>query len=184
MYFSLLTSLTIGGMITLSIVALQVNLVRNVTEQTMNLSTKMTLDAVTATVENDFMKAGLGVDIGFVTTAQANRFSFRGDITGDGSMDTVTWFYDTATDIPETLNPDDRPLLRIVNTDTTDLSLIITRFDLVYHLRNGTQTTATTDFNLVQGIEVTIHAQSAQPYDTQYGFSSWRKLFYPPNMFY
>ena len=77
----------------------------------------------------------------WICSNQSNRIEYYSDYDNNGTVDTVEFYLGTVANLSSTMNPNDKPIYKELNNDTsqTALSAIVTEFNLVYYDSIGTQ---------------------------------------------
>ncbi len=182
MSFSTISSFIIGGLLLLSILALNNRVMQESGDTTYDFMSKQNIDNISQVMTLDMQNLGYGVADSAITEATEHSITFKTDINNDGKSDVVRWDYDTSIADQVTDNPDDHPLYRIVNGVQTTLHACITSFKFSYILSNGTETDSPTQLDQIKNIRIQIIAESPEKYSGYYEKSSWQKLFTPANL--
>lgn len=175
MNMGLLTSFIVGGMLLLAMLALSNSVSQNAANTTLDLIAKSNVSTITEIVQNDFRRIGFGVAGTAITAMNANSITFQSTF-NTASVVTVRWEYDTADSIMATENPNDRPLRRTVDGVVTDISLVVTDFELIYFDAAGAVTAVPAD---VRSIRVRVTCGSADAYADYYGLGHWEGVITP-----
>ena len=113
-------------------------------------------------------------------TTQSKRISFYTDIDTNGVDDVVGYALSSASEVPQTSNPNDKILERVVNGDTAKgPSLGIT--DLKFHYLNAKQQ-PTAVLDSIKYIKAEIWVQSPEPVNDKYIFTYWEMTINPRNL--
>ena len=113
-------------------------------------------------------------------TIQSKRISFYADIDSNGVDDVVGYALSSASEVPQTSNPNDKILMRVVNGDTAKgPSLGIT--DLKFDYLNIKQQ-PTTILDSIKYIKAEIWVQSPEPVNDMYIFTYWEMTINPRNL--
>lgn len=178
----IITSFIIGGLLMISIVALNERVTMDSNQTALNQIVKNRTDNVSQVIQRDFREMGYGVQGAIITYASANEVSFQEDLNNDGTVNNVTWLYDVSKDVPQTVNPNDHPLYRIIDGVRHMVSASVTSFSLSYTMKNGDQTSSPGKFNEIRKIKVNLVCESPEPYDKVYQGAAWQKTFVPANL--
>lgn len=178
----IVTSFIIGGLLMVSIVALNERVLSDSNQTALNQIVKDRIENISQTVSNDFRKMGYNVKGGVITTASKYDISFQSDLNDDDVVHTITWQYDYNQDVPETKNPNDHPLYRIVDGVKHLVGGSITSFSLSYILKNGQETTNPGNLGDIRRIKVNMVCESPEPYENMYQGAAWQKTFVPANL--
>ncbi len=172
-------SFIVGGIVLVSLLAVQTGIYKSANQQTMNLSAKQQLETVVDLVEYDFPKIGYLVGPAAIQNAQSNEITFQSDLYDQDTVLTVTWRYDTTRFNTATINPNDYLLERIINGQPQSLNMNVIEFHLSY--RNG-KGNSTANPDSIRGIHLSIICQSPEVTDSKYFEAAWEKTFYPVNL--
>ncbi|TVQ10959.1 MAG: hypothetical protein EA364_11495 [Balneolaceae bacterium] len=182
MNIGITTSFIIGGLLLIAIVTLNNRMMQNSGQNALDMIVKTNVETLADILSSDIRRIGY-LSTTNITTAEANRLVFEGDVTGDGVPDEVDWFFNAATDVPETVNPNDRRITRTVGGQLTDLSsLSVTLMRFQYTLINGTVTSNPSNLNQIRRVFVEIVCESPEAYGDDFKAASWQKTFAPANI--
>jgi len=151
----------------------------NSAQSTMELTARNRVETLTEVISYDLRKIGYRYPGVSVNSATPTRLTFVSDLDNDGTADNISWQADTTASIHATKNPDDFPVYRILNGDTTDFSSAVTTFEFTYYDSTGVPTTVLTD---ISAVKIKISCQSPEQAGYQYSRSVWEKRFYPRNI--
>ncbi len=182
MSFSTISSFIIGGLLLLSILALNNRVMQESGDTTFDMMSKQNIENISQIFTLDMQNLGYRAADSAITEATEHSITFKYDIDGDGTLDVVRWDYDESIKDQQTTNPDDHPLYRIVNGVQTTLHACITSFKLSYILTDGTETFNPSQLGHIRNIRINIIAESPEKYNDYYSKSSWQKLFTPANL--
>lgn len=176
----LLGASLIGGIVMLLVVNLRAYSTETEYASDADLRLQQNAKTLAEIVDDDLRKIGYKYSGTAITQADSQRISFHGDINNDGTMDQVTYFLGSKEDAPETPNPDDKVLFRVVNNDTIGgPTLGLTNLKFSY-LDKHEQITANMDS--VCYIKSEIWVETIQPVDNQYPFTYWEMTINPRNI--
>lgn len=175
MNMGLMTSFVIGGMMLLAMVALSSRISENAGNTTLDLMAKSNVSTITEIVQNDFRRIGFGVTGAAITSMSANDITFQTTFNTDSTL-TIRWFYDLTDSVVASENPDDRPLYRIINGSVSDISLVVTDFNLTYLDASGAVTAVPAN---VRSIRVRVTCASPVGYDNYFGVGHWEGVITP-----
>jgi hypothetical protein len=182
-----LGSMLIGGVVILMMISFNGNVIESSGLQTFKTGVQGNLTTVTDILENDFRKMGYRIPVltdSAIVYADTTTLKFRGDINNDGTIDTVTYFIDTA-GARLTTNPKDSVLFRQVNRGgATAMFVGMISFKMRYYnssdsLIPGNRIFATSK---IKSILVSMNMQSKDPYDTVYVGAYWERKIRPRNL--
>lgn len=126
-------------------------------------------------LDNDLRKVGYRCDSTAIISAQSQKFIFYSDIDNNGSVDKVTLALSDSTKVPQTPNPHDKFLYRIVNGDTSGSpSLGVTNLKFTYYNSVGA---ATSYPDSIKFIKAEIWLQSPETVEFQ-GKPEYLKTFW------
>ncbi len=181
----ILGSMLIGGIL-LSIVF---RLNDAATEKTYNNSGELSLQQNLATVariiEYDFRKIGYCADWSqipipsrSILLADVSKLKFLTDTDADGTLDSVYYYTGLPDELPQTPNPRDRILYRLVNEEQPIASnLGITDFHMIFFDALGdTISLPITETGLISSIEINVTVENVAAYDTSYSSAFWRQI--------
>ncbi len=159
------------------------------------------LVAVTTLLEYDFRKIGyckdytkIPVATSAIRYADTSKIVFWTDIaaggapyTGDGSLDSLSYYVGPTSELSMTPNPNDRLLYRVINNETpVGVGMGVTIFNLQYydafHVKLATPVA---DPREIQSLQITIQVESPVKFtkyyhtsasDTLYQSASWRQI--------
>lgn len=169
-----------GGILLISILALNLNLFRNANQTTMDMMSMNNVKTIVEVVDHDFTKIGYGVSTNIISTADSNHITYQSDINNDGTINTVSWRFNPTQANTQTPNPNDFTLQRIVDGNVTNLGLEVTDFSLSYFTMDGT---STTNLDSIRQVKVNVTCQAPARYDGRYTDSVWEKTYIPINFF-
>lgn len=178
MNMGLITSFVIGGMMLLAMVALSSRISENAGNTTLDLMAKSNVSTITEIIQNDFRRIGFGVAGTSISAMDSTSITFQSTFNTDSTL-TIRWHYDITDSVPTTDNPDDHPLYRIIDGETTDISLVITEFNLTYLNADGDETAVPAD---VRSIRVKVTCASPVGYDGYFGLGYWEGVITPRSL--
>ena len=176
----LLGSTIIGGLILLML--MNFNMFQSNTSISSNSELHMQQNAKTLAeiLNHDFRKIGFNYDNTAFAQADSERISFYSDIDRNGSVDSVTYFLGSPSEVTSTTNPKDRILYRVVNIDTIKgPSLGLTKARFSYLDGVGAETATFTD---IAYVKAEIWIQSIEPVDGEYLWTYWEMTINPRNL--
>jgi len=178
MNLGMVTSFIVGGILLLSILQLDARVLNNTHNSTFDIVAKNNMVGLSSVISFDMRKVGYGTSDEAFLTAASNELSFQGDIDNDGTVDTVTWTYDTTAAVSGTKNPGDYELTRTVNGSSMDMSAVITGLTWTYFDSTGNETHV---LSYIQSLKVELICQSPEMVNGDYTQSAWERSFYPVN---
>lgn len=196
MNISLTTSFIIGGLLLLTMLALNSMVMQESSKTTIEMSNRQIIDDLRQVITQDFNH------IGFQPADQNNakpsiasfnppeKINFFADVYGQGGQ-IIKWQFLKNTDYKETANPNDRVLQRNGPLSTKPGSGM-ERFPVVDFSLTGYSDiqgdSVTTDKDAINSIRVRIVYESPEPIgkdgngNDRYYRAVWRKLFVPSNI--
>lgn len=166
---SLIASAILGAIFLLGLVRFYVGVTDYTHEQTYQLLTQENATVIMQIVEDDIRKMGtgsppaMGNSILSYTGPDSADITFQADIDGDGSAESVRYHVSYTSGAPMTLNPDDRFLIRDIDSGVSIDSLIgISKFNLELQNQWGQPIAASWDSTWI--VKISLVVESAQPY--------------------
>ena len=174
-------SFLIGGMLLLSILALNASIMETATMNSLGTNAQENVTVIVSILDYDFRKMGYRVASGTsaITTMTGTTITFLGDVDDNGSVDIVNYYLGPTSEPTSTDNPNDRFLYRNVNGTAIDVALGMTTWNLSYYGADGAVTATPAN---VRSIRVTFTVQSMIAFDTTYGEARWEGRFSPKNL--
>lgn len=202
MNLGLVTSFIIAGVLTLSILTMNINFSHSSTKLTMSQITQQRTSEISDILRNDIPKIGYnGTNNGIkteddaLTDASSTKIEFESDIDNeDSDIETVRWEFKTSSPVNSTKNPNDYILTRTVNGGQTEIKNGVTNFQIVYYDEDWNKIDAEVlggsqaERNKVRHIKISLTVQSPEPIgganniDTEYLSSTWEQTFSPINL--
>jgi hypothetical protein len=131
-------------------------------------------------LDYDLRKIGYECGNNPIIEADSERFSYFADMNRDGKPDIVTYFLSDTSYARGTKNPNDRVLMRVVNTDTiAGPSLGLTRLRFSYYDKFNNPTS---DFNQLDFVRAELWVESIEPINNKYFFTYWELTINPRNL--
>lgn len=199
MNIGIVTSFLIGGLMLISILALNIQTTKYSSESTLEIITNSRMETLSEVLSNDFQKIGQGLPSGaspFISV-ESNRIQFRADAFygDDRSFSTITWDFRTNEPFTSSSNPNDYKLIRsdVISGSLTNTNqeFGISHFEISYLNQNGDVVTGLPgNKNLIRKIKVQIICESFESATTNadgepiYNKTMWSKIFYPENVQY
>ncbi len=171
----------ISAFITLMLMTVNNNLSTTASQQYMNTNTQQNMVALTEVFQYDFKNMGYRVtDSIKIRVSEPTYMSFRTDFDNNGTVDSITYYLGTTSELTATENPSDMPLYRKVNNNTAVLNNWgITSLRFRYYDSLGVETSFKSK---IRSFKVTVSTMSSVKYDNQYSYSNWEKLYKPRNL--
>lgn len=128
----------------------------------------------------DLRKIGYEYDGDPIVTADSNKLSYYADINEDGFPNLITYYAGDSTEVPQTSNPKDIILYRVVDADTSGgPSLGLTRVKFSYMDKSGYETSVLTD---IEYVRVELFLESREKIQDEYKFTYWEMTINPRNL--
>ena len=175
-------SFIIAGLILVAILNVNKSLMTDSGTSTLDMSAKEQVDAVSAVLSNDMRKIGYRVDLTSdtaIVSASQHSITFKSDWNNDGSVDLITWAFDTSKPVTTTDNPNDYELIHTVNGVSTVLYMGVTQFNITLYDNAGNKVISPI---LAKRIKVSMICETPESYDGHYAPASWQKIFTPVNI--
>jgi len=206
MNLALVTSYIIAGMLTLSLIMMNLRVSNNSTELTLTQITRQHMVDVTEILNDDISNMGYDVDqksSQILTYASDDEIRFYRNIQNDPSRlpELVTWKFFPGDSVATAKNPNLRVLRRIVDDpnsgtqEVTEIESGVTRFELKYYEKRGenlannmTPPGSGSAVSDIKQIYVVLEMQSKEPVilnpnsDDRYVRSVYEKRFTPANL--
>ncbi len=187
----LIGSFIIAGTLLLAVLNLNATLVDSSYQNTLDLIAQQNLSALGKLIRHDFPKIGFGVadPETAILLADSTQITFQTDIDRDGDVDTLRYYISEPAAATSTLNPKDRLLYRVVNSEPAEGDAWgVTEFELRYLDASGSETG---DLGSIRAIEVALTLQGAYPYGKivvegvekdRYSQVAWETTFWPRSL--
>lgn len=195
MNFGILISYVIAGFLIITILTVTYNVGFSNQEVTTTMVKNTHAQAIKDILAHDIPKIGYEKKAVLATKfakADSNEISFYSNIDDSGPVEQITWKY-TDTPAPDSKNPNDNLLKRIIDGDETVINFGVTSFRVNYYDTYGSTTPMSTpvsssDYDSIVQIEFEMELQSS--YELNYRASdsgkyvttSWKKRFSPVNL--
>jgi hypothetical protein len=180
----------LGSVIIASILMLSIFRTHNASTEDLyrgsgNLVAQTNLATVVQILETDFRKIGycadwqqIPVPTEAILFADSSSIRYLTDVDKDGIVDSMYYYFDNLTDIPETPNPRDRLLYRVVNSETpVGVNLGVTQFNLEFFNTMGTKLNfPISDPREIYTMQIDITVEDVAAYDEKYQTIFWRQI--------
>jgi hypothetical protein len=180
----------IGSIIIAGILMLSIFRVNNSTTEDMyrgsgNLIAQTNLATVVQILETDFRRIGycsdweqIPVPTEAILSADSVSIQYLTDVDKNGIVDTMNCYFDPSTDIPNTPNPRDRFLYRVVNSETpVAVNLGVTQYKMEFFNSLGTKLNfPITDPREIYTMQIDITVEDVAAYDEKYQTIFWRQI--------
>lgn len=178
-------SIIIAGILMVSIFRLQNSSTEELYRGTGNLTAQTNLATVVQILESDLRRIGYCADwqkipipTEAILYADSSSIRYLTDDDNNGSIDTMYYNFDFAKDIPQTPNPRDRFLYRIVNNETpVDVNMGITQFRMEFYNALGTKLNfPIADPREIYSMQIDITIEDVSAYNENYQTVFWRQI--------
>ena len=196
MNFGLFTSITIGGLLLLTIFALQERYMQNSIDLTMDETTMQDVHTLQEIINYDFKKIGYDRTRKInsaITLADSNRIDFKANLDNTGPVENVEWNFSND-QVLSSENPFDHVLTRDENgVKTTFNSAVVVKFHITYYQKGSDTPMAFpitgSSLNEIRRIKVELICESMVPsigdnanQKPHYIPSTWQEVFTPLNL--
>ena len=181
----ILGSVVIGGILLLSMANVNEKSTENLYRGSTNLAAQTNLATIVQILETDFRKIGYCADWQQIPTpteaiiyADSVSIRYLTDVQSDGIVDTMFYYIDHSTDIPETPNPRDRYMYRVVNNEApVGVNLGVTQFKMTFFNALGTELTfPLADPREIYTMQIDISVEDVAAYNQKYQTIFWRQI--------
>lgn len=178
-------SIIIVGILMLSIFRLQSSSTEDLYRGTTNLNAQTNLATVIQILETDLRRIGYCADwqkipipTQAILYADSSSIRYLTDTDNNGTIDTMYYYFDFVKDIPQTPNPRDRFLYRIVNNESpADVNLGITQFKMEFYNALGTKLNfPISDPREIYSMQIDITVEDVSAYNENYQTIFWRQI--------
>lgn len=178
-------SMIVGGIVLVSLLGLNGNIVQGAATQTFNLITQQNLTTLSDILENDLRKAGYHIsDSVKITYIDTSEIRFKIDLKNDSTVTTVRYYLDTKSKSIQD-NPKTKVLYRSINGGgATSMNLGVTRFRLWFSDAKGVAITTNTlaALSKIRVIKVLVNIESGYAYNSAYAGAYWERVIRPENL--
>lgn len=208
MNLGLTTSFIIGGILLLSILAMNMSVKNSSIQLTQRQINQQKLSSISDMISSDIQKMGADRQTKtdeILLEATDNRIKFKSNINNQGDVETVSWEFEKVSgkEVTSTKNPNDYELVRTVrDADTgnlieeTPIRLGVIEFQISYFDHYGAEVgiddmstpLSSSDMEKVKQLYIKINLESPEKlYNSpgsngDYMLSVWEKRFSPPNL--
>jgi len=181
----ILGSMVIGSILMLSIFRVSNASTEDLYRGTGNLTAQTNLATIVQILENDFRKIGYCADwtqipipTEAILYADSSSIRYLTDVDNNGIIDTMYYYMDYSTDIPQTPNPRDRFLYRVVNGETpVGVNLGLTQFNMEFYNALGIKLNfPIADPREIYSMQIDITVEDVAAYDEKYQTVFWRQI--------
>jgi hypothetical protein len=178
-------SILIAGILLISMFRLQNSSTENVYRGTGNLTAQMNLAQVVQILETDFKRIGycadwtkIPVPTEAILYADSLSIKYLTDVDQNGVLDTMNYYFDPTTDIPETPNPRDRFLYRVEQDETpVKVNMGVTQFKMEFFNALGNKLAfPISDPREIFSMQIDVTVEDVAAYDEKYQTIFWRQI--------
>jgi len=178
-------SILIAGILLISLFRLQNSSTENLYRGTGNLTAQTNLANVVQILETDFKRIGycadwtkIPVPTEAILYADSLSIKYLTDMDQNGVLDTMYYYFDPTTDIPETPNPRDRYLYRIEQGYTpVKVNMGVTQFKMEFFNALGNKLSfPISDPREIFSMQIDITVEDVAAYDEKYQTIFWRQI--------
>jgi len=178
----LVGSFIIGGLLLLTLLRAQSNLVQRSYERTMDLIVQGNMATLVEVLQHDVRKMGFGVpdSVDAVSAADSTSLTFLADLDADGSSETVSYSVSDTSAASGTENPRDRLFFHRENgLPVEGIAIGVTDFHLTYLDASGSAATTPAQ---IRAVEIKITLESLYPYGDRYASIAWEGMIRPRSL--
>ncbi len=181
----ILGSIIIGGILMLSLFRVHGSSTEDMYRGSSNLVAQTNLATTVQILEADFRKIGycsnwqkIPIPTKAIIYADSSNIKYLTDVNSNGIVDTVRYYFDYNTDIPQTPNPRDRFLYRVVNSQApVGVNLGVTHFKMYFFNALGNALTfPITDPGEIYTMQIDISVEDVAAYNEKYQTVFWRQI--------
>ncbi len=181
----ILGSVIVGSILMLSMARVNESSTEDLYKGSGNLVAQTNLATIVQILETDFRKIGYCADWQQIPTpteailyADSSSIRYLTDVDSDGTVDTMFYYIDYTTDIPETPNPRDRYMYRVVNSEApVGVNLGVTQFNMNFYNALGTELTfPIADPREIYTMQIDITVEDVAAYNQEYQTVFWRQI--------
>ena len=132
-WLDLVGSFVIGGLIILMVINLNLTINTTATQQLYSNITQRQVVSAVELLEHDLYKIGYRIEGDIITKADSNEIRFYSDINNDGFKDEVRYYLTGTSAMGETNNPNDKILLRELNSTSSVTPIIVTELNFSFY---------------------------------------------------
>ena len=194
MNISITTSFVVGGLLMISILTLNNQLMQSSADTTLSMQAKTHVASITQILSNDISKIGFNVpssanNASIFVQVRPEKFAFRGDVFNEGTPHVITWEL-TNTEYSKGGNPNDYELVRkgpieAGGNPSTRLVFPATYLDITYlDAEDDPIANPQSNKDIIRRIQVKLICEATDsPRNTagndQYPESVWTRKFIP-----
>ena len=193
MNLSLITSFAVGGLVLLSILTLNRNMMLHSAETTVHLTNQYQHDEMFRLISHDISRIGYSPNPAQATEIEEfgnDKIEFKADVMDEGIAEVKWKLFDTP--VTQTPNPNDKLLRRIGSVGSGTLNSLQTDFSVIDFNLTGFRDTEgkieTSDKDQIKSILIEIVYEAPVPTNSRYASQDdydrkyWRKFIVPKNL--
>jgi hypothetical protein len=166
--YDIVISVAVGGMILVMLVMFNGTIAQEGTAQTIKIMTQTNFTEVTRDLEYYLRKMGYGVSAidSSILTADSNKIKFKGDFDNNGTVDTLTYYFNPALASGKP-NTNTHILFTTLNKQAMqNINIGITRFRLSYFDATGTPYTSypVSSPSKIKSFKIAMNLESTVPF--------------------
>jgi len=138
-------------------------------------------------LEFDLYKIGYKVQTEKIKIADSTTIKFLSDIDNDNTIDSIRYFTGNKSDLPNSPNPNDKPVYRKFNNNQPEMIGAATEFNFAYFDSSGTQLNYSSLSNVsgrkkIKSIRALIRFETAEPHNSVYQGVDFLRIIRPENL--
>ncbi|MEX1276004.1 MAG: hypothetical protein WEB62_00160 [Bacteroidota bacterium] len=181
-------SMIIGGLVVLTVLTLNASITNSAFERSRDLISQESAVNLTKLLEHDLYKAGYRASGSPLVKAESLAVMFAADLNDTGVPDSVRYTVGTSEDLPQSGNPRDLPLYRVVNANSAlNVAPGLVKFFFSYIDTGGNEMRYDSlrfsrHRDVVRLIKVQFTMEPSEPIDTLFIPVTVTKMFRPKNL--
>ncbi len=165
-WIDLIGSFIFGSLLALNVMRMNADMAAHSYKSSLTYIAQSSAATVSEIVSDDLRKAGIGVADTAFTLADTSQIRFLADLDADGTVDTLHYYTGGPSEAAQTLNPSDRVLYRVLNSDAPDeIRLGVTTFTLSYFGAAGDSLGLSPVLGDIRQVRVDLTTESRAQYD-------------------
>ena len=186
-WLDLVGSFTIGALLLLMIINLNLSVNSAATQNLYSNVTQRQIVSLVDVIEYDIYKIGYRVGTDVISIADSSEIKFFTDIDNDGIKDEIRYYLSETSSMNNTFNPNDRVLWRELNDENTKTSFIVTEanfsyYDSIGQVINYSSLIDQSYRNKIKTVKVRIETQTGELINDSYETIKWEQTIRPKNI--
>jgi hypothetical protein len=178
-------SIIIGGILLVTLFRLSDRATESTYNKTGDLTTQQNIAAVVGVLEYDFRKIGYCADwtkipnpAKSIVFADKDKVKYLTDVDRNGTVDTMSYYVGSTSELIYTANPRDRFLYRVINNEKpVKVNLGVTQFSLVYYnVFKDVIPAPVANPGEIYTIQISVAVEDVEAYNQKYSQIFWRQL--------